>query len=209
MALVASGLLNKQVGGELNISEITVQGTRPGARLLFHDSPRACRSPDPVPSRPYYRWIARHPRTKRRECSVKVDLATKTGKFPVCRRSTHWGSTPPQEPVTDRFRLTPGPRVLQLLPKSPPETRPIRRHAIRRHAIQRHAIQVSFSRQLPPTIYCGVSLTLLLRFCTVLTLTAISVFSINAGLNTSASLKKICRAGAGLLSFILKTYREC
>jgi len=101
--------------------------------------------------------------------------------------------------VTDRFRLTPGPRVLQLLPKSPPETRPIRRHAI----------QVSFSQQLPPTIYCGVSLTLLLRFCTVLTLTAISVFSINAGLNTSASLKKICRAGAGPLSFILKTYREC
>ena len=105
----------------------------------------------------------------------------------------------PKKPVTDRFRLTPGPRVLQLLPKSPPETRPIRRHAI----------QVSFSQQLPPTIYCGASLTLLLRFCTVLTLTAISVFSINAGLNTSASLKKICRAGAGLLSFIPKTYREC
>jgi len=27
MALVASGLLNKQVGGELNISEITVKHT--------------------------------------------------------------------------------------------------------------------------------------------------------------------------------------
>ena len=106
--------------------------------------------------------------------------------------------TAPQKPVTDRFRLTPGPRVLQLS-QSPPETRPIRQHAI----------QVSFSQHLPPTIYCGVSLTLLLRFCTVLTLTAISVFSINAGLNTSALVKNICRAGAGLLSFILKTYREC
>ena len=31
MALVVSGLLNKQVGGELDISEITVKGTpRPG-----------------------------------------------------------------------------------------------------------------------------------------------------------------------------------
>ena len=77
---------------------------------------------------------------------------------------------------------------------SPPETRPIRRHTI----------QVSFTQQLPPKIYCGASLILLLRFCTVLTLTANSVFSINAGLNTSASVKRICRAGAGLLSFILK-----
>jgi hypothetical protein len=58
-------------------------------------------------------------------------------------------------------------------------------------------------------MYCGASLIPLLRFSTVLTLTAVTVFSINAGLNTSASLKKICRAGAGLLSFILKTYREC
>src|SRR5208282_1667898 len=31
----------------------------PGARLLFHDSPRACRSPDPVPSRPYSRCVGR------------------------------------------------------------------------------------------------------------------------------------------------------
>jgi hypothetical protein len=53
-------------------------------------------------------------------------------------------------------------------------------------------------------IYCGASLILLLRFCTVLTLTANSVFSINAGLNTSALVKRICRAGAGLLSFILR-----
>jgi hypothetical protein len=28
-----------------------------GARLLFHDSPRACRSPDPIPSRPYSRYV--------------------------------------------------------------------------------------------------------------------------------------------------------
>jgi hypothetical protein len=96
--------------------------------------------------------------------------------------------------VTHRFRLTHGPRVLELLAKSPSETRPLRRHAI----------QVSFGQQLPPKIYCGASLILLLRFCTVLTLTAISVFSITAGLNTSASVKKICRAGLGLLSFILK-----
>ena len=41
--------------------------------------------------------------------------------------------------MTYRFRLTPGPRVLQLLAKSPPETRPIRRHAI----------QVSFSATTP------------------------------------------------------------
>ena len=101
--------------------------------------------------------------------------------------------------MTHRFRLTHGPRVLELLVKSPSETRTLRRHAI----------QVSFGQQLLPKIYCGGSLILLLRFCTVLTLTAISVFSISAGLNTSASLKKICRAGAGLLSFILKTYREC
>jgi hypothetical protein len=59
MALVASGLLNKQVGGELNIREISVQGTRPGARLLFHDSPRASRSSDPVPPRPYSRCVGR------------------------------------------------------------------------------------------------------------------------------------------------------
>jgi hypothetical protein len=96
--------------------------------------------------------------------------------------------------VTHRFRLTHGPRVLELFVKSPPETRPLRRHAI----------QLSFGQQLPPKIYCGASLILLLRFCTVLTLTASSVFSITAGLNTSASVKKICRAGPGLLSFILK-----
>jgi hypothetical protein len=30
-----------------------------GARLLFHGSPRACRSPDPVPSRPYSRCVGR------------------------------------------------------------------------------------------------------------------------------------------------------
>jgi hypothetical protein len=29
----------------------------PGARLLFHDSPRACRSPDQVPPRPYSRRV--------------------------------------------------------------------------------------------------------------------------------------------------------
>jgi hypothetical protein len=29
----------------------------PGARLLFHYSPRACRSPDPVPCRPYSRRV--------------------------------------------------------------------------------------------------------------------------------------------------------
>ena len=96
--------------------------------------------------------------------------------------------------MTNRFRLTHGPRVLELLVKSPSETRPLRRHAI----------QVSFGQQLPPKIHCGASLIRLLRFCTVLTLTANTVFSINAGLNTSASLKKICRAGAGLLSFILR-----
>jgi len=32
----------------------------PGARTLFHDSPRACRSPDPVPSRSYSRCVG-HP----------------------------------------------------------------------------------------------------------------------------------------------------
>ncbi len=31
----------------------------PGARLLFHDSAWACRSPDLVPSRPYSRCVAR------------------------------------------------------------------------------------------------------------------------------------------------------
>ena len=31
----------------------------PGARLLFHDSPRACRSPDPAPPRPYSRCVGR------------------------------------------------------------------------------------------------------------------------------------------------------
>jgi len=31
----------------------------PGARLLFHDSPRACRSPHQVPSRPYSRCMGR------------------------------------------------------------------------------------------------------------------------------------------------------
>ena len=31
----------------------------PGARLLFHDSPRACRSPDQVPFRPYSRCVGR------------------------------------------------------------------------------------------------------------------------------------------------------
>src|ERR1035438_6038583 len=30
-----------------------------GALLLFHGSPRACRSPDPVPSRPYSRCVGR------------------------------------------------------------------------------------------------------------------------------------------------------
>ena len=80
---------------------------------------------------------------------------------------------------------------------------------LKRGRLRLHAIQASFTQHLPPKICCGASLILLLRFCIVLTLTAISVFSINAGLNTSASLKKICKAGAGLLSFILKTYREC
>jgi hypothetical protein len=31
----------------------------PCARLLFHDSPPACRSPDPLPSRPYSRYMGR------------------------------------------------------------------------------------------------------------------------------------------------------
>jgi hypothetical protein len=31
----------------------------PSARLLFHGSPRACRSPDPVHSRPYSRCVGR------------------------------------------------------------------------------------------------------------------------------------------------------
>jgi isoquinoline 1-oxidoreductase len=31
----------------------------PGARLLFHDSPRACRSPNPTPSSPYSRCVGR------------------------------------------------------------------------------------------------------------------------------------------------------
>src|SRR6266581_4535038 len=31
----------------------------PGARLLFHDSPRACRSPDPVPPRSHSRCVGR------------------------------------------------------------------------------------------------------------------------------------------------------
>jgi len=92
-----------------------------------------------------------------------------------------------------RSRLTDGPCILQISCQCPPEARSIRRHTV----------QVSFTQQVPPKIYCGASLILLLRFCTVLTLTANSVFSINAGLNTSASMKRICRAGAGLLSFIL------
>ena len=75
---------------------------------------------------------------------------------------------------------------------------------MKQRPIRRRARQVSLSKQLPPKIYCGASLILLLRFCTVLTLTAILAFSITAGLNTSASVKKICRAGLGLPSFILK-----
>jgi transposase len=35
------------------------QAASPGARLLFHDSPGACRSPDPVPPRPYSRCVGR------------------------------------------------------------------------------------------------------------------------------------------------------
>jgi hypothetical protein len=38
-------------------SESLFGGRGPGARLLFHDSPRACRSPDQVPSRPYSRCL--------------------------------------------------------------------------------------------------------------------------------------------------------
>jgi hypothetical protein len=81
-----------------------------------------------------------------------------------------------RKPVTPRFRLTYGPRVLELLPKTPPQTRPIRQHPI----------QVSFGEQIPQRIYCGASLIRLLRFCTVLNLTAVTVFSTNDGLNTSA-----------------------
>ena len=94
-----------------------------------------------------------------------------------------------------RSRLTDRPSIRQISCQGPPETRPIRRHTI----------QASFTQQVPPKIYCGASLTLLLHFCTVPTPTANSVFSTDAGLNTSASVKKTCRAGAGPLSFIPKT----
>jgi FixJ family two-component response regulator len=63
MALVASGLLNKQVGGELNISEITVKAHRGQVmRKMKADSLadlvtmaarlRLARAPDPNPPRP-------------------------------------------------------------------------------------------------------------------------------------------------------------
>jgi len=63
MALVASGLLNKQVGGELNISEITVKAHRGQAmRKMKADSLadlvtmaarlRLARAPGPNPPRP-------------------------------------------------------------------------------------------------------------------------------------------------------------
>jgi len=35
------------------------QAESPGARLFFRDSPRACRSPDPVPPQPYSRCVGR------------------------------------------------------------------------------------------------------------------------------------------------------
>jgi len=97
-------------------------------------------------------------------------------------------------PPTHKFRLTHGLLVLQLFGKRPSETRPIRQHAIK----------VSLSKNPAPKIRCGASLIPLLRFCTVQILTAIMAFSIDAGSNTSASLKKICRAGPGPLLFILK-----
>jgi hypothetical protein len=44
----------------------------PGARLLFHDSPRACQFPDPVPSRPYSRCVGRPGFIDSRDVGIRV-----------------------------------------------------------------------------------------------------------------------------------------
>jgi hypothetical protein len=60
--LEAIYLMNSDGSGIHSIAPPKERLTRPalaspGARLLFHDSPRACRSPDQAPSRPYSRCV--------------------------------------------------------------------------------------------------------------------------------------------------------
>jgi Transposase IS66 family len=54
---IGSSLAGPKVAAILSV--VLPQAESPGARLLFCDSPRTCRFPDPAPPRPYSRSVGR------------------------------------------------------------------------------------------------------------------------------------------------------
>ena len=56
---IGSPQAGPKVAAILSVVESCRQAETPRARVFCHDSPRACRSPDPVPSRPYSRCVGR------------------------------------------------------------------------------------------------------------------------------------------------------
>jgi Transposase IS66 family len=56
---IGSRLAGPKVAAILSVVESCRQLQVPVRELLFRDSPRACRSPDPAPSKPYSRCVGR------------------------------------------------------------------------------------------------------------------------------------------------------